>query len=174
MKKSMEKSVLLNWIAAGLGIVAVIMLFLPFIGYSKEVLGKTVSDWANGFTVTFGGDLGEVEYFGFSFMNLLTVLLLLAGVALSVLAALKGNKMMAYVAAACLLLAGIFFFCGNSFWVFSSENTKGLNEELVDALYQDAREGLGLGAGAIIAGICSILAAVSAAGSTVIDKLLKK
>lgn len=173
-KKATSKASLLNWIAAALGLVAVVMLFLPFIGYSKEGFGITVSEWANGFTVVFGGDLGELEYFGFSFMNLLTVLLLLAGVALSVFAALKGNKMMAYGATACLLLAGIFFFCGNSFWVFASENLKDLDDKVVDALYEDTRKVFDLGVGAIIAGICSILAAISAVGSTVIDKLLKK
>jgi len=161
----MTKASLLNWISAVLGIVAVVMLFLPFL--SAEALGKT--ETVNGLSVIFGN---EDKGLAFSFMNFLTLLLVLGGIALAVLSALKGNKLASYGATLCLLLAGIFFFCGLNFFTLVIE--EGTPDKFVDGAYELARELYDLGVGAIIAGICSILAAISAVGSTVIDKLLKK
>lgn len=140
-------------VGAVLGLVAVIALFLPVInlatgdkfpgvatviGYDKKVEGSTI------------------PMLGFSFMNLFTYLLAAAGIVCAVLTYLhKGGKYMAWIAAACLLVAGIFFFCVKGFATVE---------------YPPLKSGWSLGYGAILAGISSILGACSLAATKLLNK----
>ncbi|MBQ8230187.1 MAG: hypothetical protein IJZ32_05790 [Clostridia bacterium] len=140
-------------IAAVLGLIAIISLFLPAIVVGdNEFLG---------FTTAFGYEKKGVEYLSFSFMNLLTYLLTIGGTVCAVLTYWKKpNKLFAWISAACLLIAGVFFFFMISFasptatWKFL-----GGFENLAK-----------LGYGAIFAGVCCILASVA----MIANKLLEK
>lgn len=135
--------------AALLGIIALIMVFLPSVQVS--MLGFT-ADW-NGFETAFGA---EDDGFKFSIMNCLGWALLVVGIACAVLSYMQSeNKLFGYIAIAALFVAGIFFFCTVGFCNIEEE----------------AKDLLELGSGSIIAGICSILAAICAAAPVVMDKL---
>ena len=150
--------------AAVAAVIALIMIFLPAIAVEEETY--------NGLKVIFGyteegsgmGITLKVEVFAFSFMNLLTYLLVIAGGVCGVLAFMKSDKpIFTWIAAACLALAGIFFFCSVGFTV--------LSKDLVDL--GATKENFKLGAGAIIGGIVSILGALCAIAPTAL-KALKK
>ncbi|MBQ8394541.1 MAG: hypothetical protein IJY63_03010 [Clostridia bacterium] len=140
-------------IAAVLGLVAVISLFLPAIVLES-------GDKFPGFTTVFGYDKNvsgmKIPMLGFSFMNLLTYVLVIVGIVVAVLTYLgKGGKFMTWIAVACLLVAGIFFFCVRAFATVEYEPLKAV---------------WSLGFGAILAGICSILGALSLATSKLLNK----
>lgn len=150
--------------AAVAAVIALIMIFLPAIVVEEETY--------SGLKVIFGYSEKresalitlETEIFAFSFMNLLTYLLVIAGGVCGVLAFIKSDKrIFAWIAAACLLVAGIFFFCSVGFTVLS----KGLVDLGI------TKENFKLGAGAIIGGIVSILGALCAIAPTAL-KALKK
>lgn len=150
--------------AAVAAVIALIMIFLPAIVVEEEtynglkvIFGYTEEESGMGITL-------KVEVFAFSFMNLLTYLLVIAGGVCGVLAFMKSDKpIFTWIAAACLALAGIFFFCSVGFTV--------LSKDLVDL--GATKENFKLGAGAIIGGIVSILGALCAIAPTVL-KALKK
>lgn len=150
--------------AAVAAVIALIMIFLPAIVVEEEtysglkvIFGYTEKESGMGITL-------KVEVFAFSFMNLLTYLLVIAGGVCGVLAFMKSDKpIFTWIAAACLALAGIFFFCSVGFTV--------LSKDLVDL--GATKENFKLGAGAIIGGIVSILGALCAIAPTAL-KALKK
>lgn len=150
--------------AAVAAVIALIMIFLPAIAVEegtynglKVIFGYTEKESGMGITL-------KVEVFAFSFMNLLTYLLVIAGGVCGVLAFMKSDKpIFTWIAAACLALAGIFFFCSVGFTV--------LSKDLVDL--GATKENFKLGAGAIIGGIVSILGALCAIAPTAL-KALKK
>lgn len=154
--------------AAVAAVIALIMIFLPAVvlefmdqkhTYSglNVIFGYTEKESAMGITL-------KVEFFAFSFMNLLTYLLVIAGGVCGVLAFMKSDKpIFAWIAAACLALAGIFFFCSVGFTV--------LSKDIVDLGV--TKENFKLGAGAVIGGIVSVLGALCAIAPTVL-KALKK
>ena len=153
MKKYLTLGNILLCAAALLGLVAILLMFAPGITYTVESLNETAS--YSGAKITFGYTavenvplLGEVkaELFKFSFMNFLTYLLALVGLVFAVLAILFKCKYIAPVAAGCFLLAGIFFFCAVPFTQIGADNV--------------IEEGYALGAGAIVSGVLSLLAAV--------------
>lgn len=162
--------------AAVLALAAIFLLFAPVVAF--EVGDEVVS--YNGWQAIFGlsetksGLGGEVtiEYLKFSFMNLLTLILLAVGIVLAVLSFLgKGNKFFAFIAVACFIVAGVFFFLTVAFTVAGGAySTNILGQELSQA---EAKKGWTLGAGAIIGGILSILAGLAAA-TPIALKLLKK
>lgn len=135
--------------AALLGIIALFMVFLPSV---KVSFMGFEADW-NGFETAFGK---EEDSFKFSIMNCLGWAILVAGIACAVLSYMQPeNKLFGYVAIAALAVAGIFFFCTVGFCNIEEE----------------AKDMLDLGAGAIIAGICSILAAICAAAPVAMEML---
>ena len=140
-------------IAAVLGLVAVISLFLPAIVLES-------GDKFPGFTTAFGykkdTPIGKMPMLGFSFMNLLTYILVIVGIVGAVLTYLgKGGSLVGWIATVCLFVAGIFFFCVQSFAT--------VKYEVLKAVWS-------LGFGAILAGICSILGSLSLAASKLLNK----
>ncbi|MBQ8405447.1 MAG: hypothetical protein IJX09_02240 [Clostridia bacterium] len=163
-------------IAAALGVIAIIMFFLPAITIK---VGDEVVNY-NGWQAIFGltekkdvlGSEVTLEYLTFSFMNLLTLILVAAGIVLCVLSFLgKGNKFFAFIAIACFIVAGVFFFLTVQFaFAGSAYATNLLGQELSQA---EAKKGWALGAGPIVGGILSILAGLVVSVPVVV-KLLKK
>ena len=155
MKKYLTIGNILMCCAALLALIALIVgLCAPAVSYTVEAFGKSSTTTYSGVQVAFGytekGTLANVEVWNFSFMNFLTYLLVLVGIVFAVLAILgKLDKISGIVAIACFLIAGIFFFCALAFSVPATD--------LIQALKDD---GYALGAGAIVAGILSIISAV--------------
>lgn len=151
-------------IAAALGLIAVIMIFCP------AIAGKETDSSYNGLKAVFGHSekvLGKkVGVLDFSFMNLLTYVLAIAGIVCSVLAYRNPkNKLMSLIATVCFAVAAIFFFCTIAFTAISDDMLMG---GLVKA--SDVKDGLELGIGAILGGVASILAAVASIAPVVLKK----
>ena len=96
----MQKKKLLNVVAAGLFLVALILWFaVPAIARTQPEVSYTFLDLAFGRTETLLGV--EVVIFKFSFLNFLLLFLLLAGVGLSVgrlvVKSLEKNKLLGFV-----------------------------------------------------------------------------
>lgn len=155
-KKKIDLGMIATLCAAVLGVIAIIMLALPAC-VSIRSADATISCWE----LVFGYTQHSVVWLKFSFMNFLTYALVIAGIICTVLNYLgKGGKYMNLIATGAFLIAGIFFFLTIS---FASVNT-----ELMKA---DAfKESVKLGVGAIIGGICSILAAVASGYKAFIAK----
>ena len=167
MAKKFTLSSLLTAVAALLGVVAIVMLFLPAVALdiesdvAKKVIAAALGGESyTGLQVTFGLSKNDITYFGFSFMNLLPYLLRLGGVVLALLNVFgkKPSKLFAIIAAALFIVAGILFFCTVGFAAVNEDLTK-----LFSALKGDVKDYLALSAGPIVAGILSILAGVGAA-----------
>ncbi len=152
-------------IATLFGVLAIVMLFLPAIGYAED---KSFT----GFQAIFGytettkvpviGTEIKTEMLAFSFMNLLPVLCVAAGVVLCLLSFVgKGNKFFAFIAAVCFIVAAVLFFLTVSFAVAGKAVT------LEGTLAQSkVKESWTLGVGPILAAIFSIFAAGSVAAPT--------
>lgn len=158
---------ILACVAAVFGLVAVFMMFAP--GATYKVLNGT--DSYSGAQLAFGytakadaGILGtaSTEVFKFSFMNFLTYLLALVGIVFVVLAFFgKLGKISPVVAAVCFLVAGIFFFCVIPFCSPAAKNA-----DVVKA----TKDALSLGAGAIVGGVFSIIAALASCATLFVNK----
>ena len=108
------KKNLYKLIAAVLVVVALCLLFAPCIGLEIKNTDKLV-DTYSGFNAIFGytSDKLEIEYFSFSFMNLLTVLIVIAGAVLAFIKLPYGN----YISGGVLVLGAIFMFLMATFAV---------------------------------------------------------
>lgn len=166
MAKKKSKNLLgmlLPVVAALLAVVAICMMFVPAV-----VRASSLSDKLNitytGAQVTFGYKEANtgIEIFAFSFMNFLPYLLLVAGIVFSVLSVLgKLGKIAPFVSAVCYLAAGILFFCVTKMVVYPTDS-----KDIADMF----KEGLSLGAGAIVAGLLSILSALGSAATLFVKK----
>ena len=154
----------LSFVAAVLGLAAVVMLFLPAIGIKDSDTTYT------GLQITFGykgkDPLLGLEYtvFNFSFMNLLTYILAIVGIVFSVLSAVgKGSKFAAFIAAAAFAVSGVFFFLSVSYTLPNEDASK-----IISFIGGDIKDALTLAYGAIIGGVASLLAAVCNLGKIVL------
>ena len=133
--------------AALLALVAVIMIFvvnLKIVGSLTEVVYYE----NNGLNAIFGFKDGNIEVYSFSFMNLLTYLLLVAGLVLVVLKMFNvvKSKIVDFVAMCLFVVSGIFFFLMPSFAVCPYLTAYGATT-------------IQLGIGAILAGVFALVSA---------------
>lgn len=155
---------LLPVIAAGLGLIALITIFMPAIAMKEAVRGAEPINGlkaAFGYSEKFGN--ASVKVLNFSFMNTLAYLLVLVGAGLSALTYFKGeNKLFTLIAAGCFVVATILFFCFVPFagWL---EETK----DLWQAMKKSPADFYKLEIGPILGAICSLLAAGASAVSIV-------
>lgn len=161
-KKKIDLGIIATAVAALLGVVAVIMLFLPAIAVVDSDTTYKATEIIFGLKKT-EPIIGEVVYFEFSFMNLLTYILVAVGVVFTVLGYLgKGSKFASLIATASFLVAGIFFLLQVAFCIPG----KGI-EDFVSGMGSllgketSIKDSLKLAAGPIIGAICSFLAAVA-------------
>ena len=162
-KKKNSVSKYTSLLAILLAIASACMIFCTAIVYK-------VSDSANpvnftGMQVTFGYTANALEgitssikadinYFAFSFMNLLPYILLLVGIVFAVLKVVgdkNNSKMISFVAAACFIAGGVLMFCVVPFSVL------GTNEILGKAIPTINKQYMSLGIGAIVGGVLGIL-----------------
>ena len=139
-KKNKQLKLLFVCLEVVLLIVAIAMIAV------NAITGNLLGSQAKGYEVVFGND-----FLNFSFMNLLTYLLVVAGLVLLVLklAMPKQAKLLNLVAVLVLIIAGVFFFLTNQFTIFASS-------------YVDAGKAYSLSAGPIVSGIVTLVAAVTA------------
>ena len=134
--------------AVVLAVVAIIMMFVPAIAF-KDDLDETYTglEIIFGYTESLGGGY-SMEIFKFSFMNLLTYILFIAGVVVLVLNMFgKSGKFGSFIALGCFVVAAVFSFCAIGFIVPASDIVKEVIEE----------GNFVLAAGPIVAGIMGIL-----------------
>jgi hypothetical protein len=159
-KKKIDVGNISTLVSVLFGIIAVIMIFLPAIAIKDSETTYSGLQVAFGYTETTKalGLTVSAEIFAFSFMNLLTYVLAIVGVVFVILGYLgKGGKFAAFIATIAFALAAIFYFCSVAFCVVGAD----INSVL-GALGGNLKDSFVLGAGSIIGGICSILAAITA------------
>ncbi len=166
MAKSKKQTMkLLPWAMAALAVVALIMLFVPAVEYAKESF--------NGLKVVFGytkkTDLVvstlETEIFKFSFLNLLTYLLVIATAVLAVLAQLKKSNLFLLISIVCAIIAGVFFLLTKNFVVLPDEAEKAF--DIANTTFADEAK---LKAGPIVGAVCMFLAAIAGVVKLVFGK----
>ncbi|MDE6001079.1 MAG: hypothetical protein K2G96_01990 [Clostridia bacterium] len=164
MKKYLGK--IITGVSILLALVAFFMMFAPAAVASVEVLGKTVSNSYTGSNLAFGltestevlGHTVEAKIFAAS-ANILTYILLFAGIVCAVVAILgKGGKIVSFVAMACFVAAGVLFFCSIQLCAPYTEFEGDAKKDYIKAI----KESLDLGAGAIVGGVLSIVAGAAA------------
>ena len=150
--------------AAVLGLVAVFMIFVASI-----VIRTAPDHYYTGLQVVFGYKENSFTEFTFSFFNLLPYLLTLGGIVLVVLNFLgKGKDFFVWIAVALFVVAAILFFMTIACcWMTMFD---GATAAEIDEF---KNETMLLGAGPIISGICTILAAIATATPFALDKLVK-
>ena len=152
-----------------LGIVAVVMIFLPAISIKDSTTSYTGMQLAFGYSTSITSLFGGTEtlaYAGFSFMNLLTYILAIVGIVFTVLGAMgKGGKFATFISAVAFIASGVFFFLQGSFCV----PLEGM-EGLVVFFGGNIKDYFVIGAGAIIGGVASILAGIGALAKIVLSK----
>lgn len=162
-KKGFGLGKILYLVAAVLGVVAIVMLFVDNVKIpDTKFLGETIEgEGYAGTKVAFGFKEEDIAIFKFSFMGLLPYLLVVAGVVLTLVNAFakKNNKILDYVAVVALVVAGVLFFIMPNF-VVCSDTVLGKIAAEID--YE-------LAVGAIVAAICAI-----ASGAVVLVKTLLK
>jgi hypothetical protein len=119
------------------------------------------------------GSTVVTEYFGFSFLNLLTLIFLVAGIVLLVLSFLKGSKLFAFIGTICFVLAAVWLFCGVNFVQIAEARLENIGADNVDKYIEQARGVYSLGWGSIVAAIVTILAAISSIFPAVFAKFKK-
>ena len=162
----------LKWLpigAAGLALVALIVGGLaPYVSTSATSYYRGVRcilGYDKAYTIA--GKEVTIEYLQFSFPNLLTVILMLAGIAALVVGFFKPDLFwLAYVAIGCFAVAAVFYFCGVAFTQVGTVDYQGY--------FTSTKEGWKLGAGAIVGGILAILCALAAATNPVLNLLESK
>ena len=90
----------------------------------------------------------------FSFMNLLTLILLAVGIVFSVLKMLSGKnaKLFTLITTACFTVAGVFLFMTITFTV------PHVSENAAEKLFDLSKDSMKLGWGAIVSAICALIA----------------
>lgn len=123
-KKSFNLGKILYLVAAVLGIVALVMMFVETVKVPDTdlgILGTVEHEGYSGLKVAFGHKEDDVAILKFSFMGLLPYLLVVAGVVITIvnMLAKKSNKILDFVSAVALVVAGVLFFIMPSFMVFA-------------------------------------------------------
>ena len=106
---------LLYLIAAALGVVAIVMMFVETIKVPDTdlgALGNIEGEGYSGLKVAFGYKEESVAIFKFSILGLLPYLLTLVGVVLTIVNSLakKTNKIFDFISIASFIIAGVLFF----------------------------------------------------------------
>ena len=142
-------------VAAVFGLIAACMLFAPAL--TQEVMGISVD--YTGADIAFGKEIALSSGFAAS-AYMLPLFLAIIGVACVVVAALgKGGKIVPIVAAVAFIGAAIVYFI--PFQVAMPKAPEGVEADTAE--FRDGlKEAFDLGAGAIVGGIFSIIAAVAA------------
>lgn len=159
MNKALIKKIVYG-VSALFAVVAIIMLAAP------AITAKIGSGAIKGAEVAFGSEKNGLS---FSFLYFLPYLLAVVGVVFTVLAAFgKLGKIAPIVAIVCYVVAAVLFFLPVQ--TFALKVPDGTSKEYVDQMKKQLAQAMNLGAGAIMAGIFSIVAAAGTAVSSFVLK----
>ena len=175
-KQSKQLGKLLAFASAIVGLVAVIMIFLPQIVSTNE----NVDGSFNGIAIAFGKQITrlgtENNYVltkvDFSFMNLLCYLLVVVGLLLTVLqvCGICKSKLVTFIAAVAFIAGGILFFFALNFSAWSVTTVTSIGKTNPAVTKFSEMSSVKLGAGAIVGGITAIVAGVANVGRAIISK----
>ena len=179
-KHSKQLGKLLAFASAIVGLVAVVMIFLPQIVAASEN-----SDTAyNGIAIAFGKELGSVNLWiakgtgkiDFSFVHLLAYILVVFGLLVIVrqLAGVGKSKLFTFIAAVALIAGGIIFFLALNTTTMTISTSSiiggGSTTSKFAELNSDSNTVYKLGYGAITGGVTAICSGVLALGKAVLSK----
>ncbi len=139
------------WAMVAFAVLALFMLFAP------QVKTDGGNSW-DGTEIVFGSTLYGQEILKFSFMNMLTYILVLATATFSILFYIKNNNNFLLISIICSFLAALFFFLAKNFVVPTKEV-----KELV-------QQYCSLAVGAIFGGIFSLFASSIGIAKLILDK----
>ena len=158
-KKKFGVGKIVACISAVLGLIALIMLFVPQLNY-KSATGLVNGEPLSGLQITFGYSEKDIQILNFSFGNFLTYLLVIVGIVFALLAVFgKLGKIAPIVSAVAFVVAGILFFCAHA---MMAVNVGELSGDAADKAAQVIKDRYTLGAGAIVGGVFSLIAGVGA------------
>lgn len=165
-------------VAALLAVIAFLMLFAPAVSVDNGERSFKCLDIAFGKKEEIMGF--EIQYFGFSFMYFLPFLLTAAGIALIAAACFgKGGKAVPAAAVICLVFAAILFFLPKQLFSLPSSYKEAAAQmgknggEQLKAVKKEMAASMKLGAGAILAGLCSLASAICVAADAFVIKPAK-
>lgn len=148
-----------GFVAILLALAAIGFMFAPAIVYGTgdDPTTYTAFQTMFGYTkrIQIGGGLyRDVQYFDFSFMVLLTLILIAAGIVLSVMKMFVGgkSKLFTLITTACFIVAGVLLF------MVIPLSVPHVYNEGSWAQYSLSKDNMTLGWGAIVAAICSLIA----------------
>lgn len=154
-KKSITKYA--GFAAILLALASIGFMFAPAIVYGEGDNATTYTAFQTmfGYTSKTGDRIVVTRtLLDFSFMNLLTLILLAVGIVFSVLKMLSGKnaKLFTLITTACFIVAGVFLFMTITFTVpHVSTNT-------AEKLFDLSKDNMTLGWGAIVSAICALIA----------------
>lgn len=165
MKKFLNIKSILCCVAVVLGLIAVLLLFADVI-----VPQKGSGDGYSGLDVAFGYKEKGHEILSAS-AYILPTLLAVIGVALAVVALFgKGGKIVPIIAAVCFIGAGICYFLPMQMITPYTKLSGDAKTDYIKHVRDSVKEACKLGAGAIVSGIFSIIAACSVVVPVFISK----
>ncbi len=105
-------------------------------------------------TISYRGLSYTKAMFDFSFMNLLSLILLAAGIVFSVLKMLSGKnaKLFTLITTACFIVAGVFLFMVITYAI------PHVSDNAIEKLLDLSKDSMKLGWGAIVSAICALIA----------------
>lgn len=116
-KKRKKNAKIFSGAAILLGLVALVMLFLPNVAIKDTDTTYTGLQMAFGYSETVPVIGTKVKIFDFSFMNLLVYILAAGGIVISIIFA-NGGKLFTLIAAAAFIASGVMFFPSPSFCAY--------------------------------------------------------
>ena len=145
-RKRSSAGLVLGAVAILAGIAAAAMLFLPAVAVKDSETTYT------GLQIAFGYSeklpvIGEVDIFKFSFMNLLTYILAVAG------ALGRGGKLLSFIAAAAFIASGVFFLLSPSFCIINDTVSS-----VITLFGGNVAENLSLAVGSIVGAVAAFVA----------------
>lgn len=154
-KNSMMKYA--GFVAILLALAAIGFMFAPAIVYGTgdDPTTYTAFQTMFGYTSKSGDRIVVTRtWLDFSFMNLLTLILIAAGIVLSIMKMLMGgkSKLFTFITTACFIVAGVFLFMTVTFTV------PHVSDNAAERLGDLSKSNMTLGWGAIVAAICSLIA----------------
>ena len=153
-----------------LAVIALFMIFAPAAVVKNSDTAYSGLKIAFGYSQssTIGTTTVSTKWFNAS-ANILTYVLLIAGVVFAILAARGKFAFSRFAAVACLLSAGVLFFCTVA--ICSPAVSDSIPENMREEYVRQTKSALSLGGGAIAGGVLSLLAAICAAVPAFVKKL---
>lgn len=141
-----------------LALASIAFMFAPAIVYGSGDDPTTYTAFQAMFgyteTVSKGGLSYTKAMLDFSFMNLLSLILLAAGIIFSVLKMLSGKnaKLFTLITTACFIVAGVFLFLVITYTI------PHVSDNAIEKLLDLSKDSMKLGWGAIVSAICALIA----------------